>query len=654
MAGLARSGPCLAGDLVGRDAEREQLATLLDEAGPKVMWVHGVAGIGKSALLQHFVHDAEWCGARCLYLDGREVEPTPEGFLVALGEAAQVGIQAPGDLAGILEGREPAPLIVVLDTVEALRLLDTWLRSSLVPRLPEGVRLLFGGRHRPTTGWLVGSRGLEVRVVPLGPLDKGDAQRWLEHLKFTDAQASVLARRLHGHPMAIRMAAATLPARPEFRLPEASLQRVMDELSDLYLADIPDALQRRLLEGACVVRRITEPLLQAMFPETSPADAYARLRRFDVVEALPDGLGLHEMVREALGRSLLARDPQRHGSYRRRAWQALAAQTTGSGRSELWRYTADLLYLVENPVVREAFFPSDRSELVVEPAQPSDADSLREILERHEGPEGIRILWRWWQAMPESFCVVRDAVGQCQGLCCRFDPRQAPAGCLAEDPVSLAWCEALKASPVPEGQRVLFIRRWLGRDDGERPGEVQAACWLALKRDYMEMRPALRRVYLVLADLSPYAAVAETLGFQPLPQCGVSLDGRKYTTAVLDFGPRSVDGWLAWLAAMELGVTDESPWLDRQAHELIRQDRRIALTPLEFGVLAYLVDREGEAVTRERLLSDVWGSRYTGFSNKVDAVVVGLRRKLGEDASCIETVAGVGYRYRRIDHPGDG
>ncbi|WP_432764967.1 ATP-binding protein, partial [Halomonas elongata] len=54
MAGLERSGPCLAGDLVGRDAEREQLATLLDEAGPKVMWVHGVAGIGKSALLQRF------------------------------------------------------------------------------------------------------------------------------------------------------------------------------------------------------------------------------------------------------------------------------------------------------------------------------------------------------------------------------------------------------------------------------------------------------------------------------------------------------------------------------------------------------------------------------------------------------------------------
>ncbi|MGM0983440.1 MAG: winged helix-turn-helix domain-containing protein [Pseudomonadota bacterium] len=165
----------------------------------------------------------------------------------------------------------------------------------------------------------------------------------------------------------------------------------------------------------------------------------------------------------------------------------------------------------------------------------------------------------------------------------------------------------------------------------------------------MEMRPALRRDYLVLADLSPYAAVAETLGFRPLPARSVTLDVVEFASAVLDFGPRSVDGWLARLAAAELGVGGGTEWLDRQAHELIRHDRRIALTPLEFGVLSYLLDRAGEAVSRERLLKEVWQSDYLGWSNKVDAVVVGLRRKMGKEAGCIETVTGVGYRYR----PGD-
>lgn len=648
MAGLTGSIPAPPDTLAGREGELERLATLLEETGPTVMWVHGVAGIGKSTLLSHFVHAARRGGACCLTLDGREIEPTPQGFLGALGEAAQVGLDEPDDLARLLEGREETSLIICVDAVESLRLLDTWLRTTLMPQLPVGVRLLFSGRHRPSTGWFGGPSGRELRLMPLGPLAMRDGVRWLERLGFSVAQARELGRRLHGHPLAIQLAAATLPGHPDFRLPETSLQHIMDELSDLYLADISEPLQRQLLEGASVVRRVTEPLLQAMFPETSPVDAYARLRSLDFVEALPDGLGLHEMVREALSRSLLARDPQRHIHYRRRAWQALVAQTVGSGRSELWRCTADLLYLVENPVVREAFFPTDHPELVVEPAQPSDTPSMRDIVDRHEGPEAAHALWRWWQTMPDAFWVVRDAGGHCQGVCCRFDPRQAPPECLAEDPVTAAWCEELKASPVPEGQRVLFIRRWLGRDDGERPGEVQATFWLALKRDYMAMRPALRRVYLMLADLSPYAAVAETLGFQPLPRRIVTLDGLEHTSAVLDFGPRSVDGWLARLAAAELGLQGDTALLDRQAHELIRGDRRIALTPLEFGVFVYLQDREGEAVDRERLLMEVWGSHYTGWSNKVDAVVVGLRRKLDEDAGCIETVTGVGYRYRRL------
>ncbi|SEL43993.1 winged helix-turn-helix domain-containing protein [Halomonas daqiaonensis] len=652
MAGLERWVPGPAGTLAGREAELEQLLTLLDEAGPRVMWVHGVAGIGKSVLVGRFVHNAERGGVRCLFLEGGSIEPTPEGFLTALGEAVQTRLETLPDLEGLLEGllegQQRRLLIIAVDGVEALHLLDTWLRSSLVPQLPDGVRLLLSGRHRPATRWHGGPEGRGVRVLSMAPLAISDATRLLESLGFSGAQATALARRLHGNPLAIQLAAATLPARPGFRLPEASLQQLMDALTELYLADITDPLQRRLLEGASVVRRITEPLLEAMFPEVSPDDAYARLRTLDLVEALPDGLGLHEMVREALERSFLARDPQRHGRYRRRAWQALARQVAGSGRSELWRYTADLLYLVENPVVREAFFPSDRPELVVEPAHPGDVPTLQDIIHRHEGPEGARALWRWWQAMPEAFFVVRDTGGRCQGLCCRFDPHQASPRCLAEDPVTAAWCKALKASPLPDGERVLFIRRWLGRDDGERPGEVQAACWLALKRDYMEMRPALRRVYLVLSDLSPYAAVAETLGFRPLPT-RVTLDGVEHASAMLDFGPRSVDGWLARLAAAELGLEGATEWLDRQAHELIHHDRRIALTPLEFGVLTYLLDREGEAVSRERLLQEVWQSDYTGWSNKVDAVVVGLRRKLRDEAGRIETVTGVGYRYRHGD-----
>jgi DNA-binding response OmpR family regulator len=108
-----------------------------------------------------------------------------------------------------------------------------------------------------------------------------------------------------------------------------------------------------------------------------------------------------------------------------------------------------------------------------------------------------------------------------------------------------------------------------------------------------------------------------------------------------------VDGWLANLVAAELGVEERDEILDVEARELIVDGQRVGLTPLEFAVMNYLYQREGKAVTRVSLLADVWGYNYEGGSNVVDVVVRSLRKKLGERASMIETVTGVGYRFRR-------
>ncbi|GAA0625042.1 winged helix-turn-helix domain-containing protein [Halomonas beimenensis] len=631
-------------ELIGREGELARLGDLLAGDGPRVALLHGVAGIGKTALLRRFVRDSSG-EAACWWLDCRAIEPTPEGCIEALGRAAEAEADRLPDLLEVLAGRAPLG-VIVLDSVEAWRLLDTWLCHHLATRLPGNLRLVLAGRHRPSVHWVAGELPSPPLDLPLAPLTMEDAGRLLTRLGLAPARGTEIAARLHGHPLAIRLAAMTLRERPDHRLSAASLQRVMDELTERYLADAGDGRSRRLLEGAAVVRRVTVPLLRALFPDQDPEMAYDALRRQDFTETLPDGLGLHEAVKAPLAQTLHARDPERFLDYRRRAWQALKRRTTTSASVELWRYTADMLYLIENPVVREAFFPTGTQELVMQSARPAHGDAMARIVATHEGPEGQRALRRWWRVHPETFVVARDAAGKVQGFCCRIDPARASLDCLEEDPITASWQAHLVASPLPEGQRALFIRRWLSREDGDAPGEAQAGAWLDLKRTYMEMRPSLGRVYLTVTDLAPYAAVASTLGFRHLSTHDVRLDGRAHATAVLDFGAGSVDGWLARLAAAELGLGTGEP-LDRQARELALADgQRLPLTPLEFGLFGYLVDREGEAVSRERLLREVWHSDYTGWSNKVDAVVAGLRRKLGPQAGCIETVTGVGYRYR--------
>jgi Transcriptional regulatory protein, C terminal len=161
----------------------------------------------------------------------------------------------------------------------------------------------------------------------------------------------------------------------------------------------------------------------------------------------------------------------------------------------------------------------------------------------------------------------------------------------------------------------------------------------------MALRPRLARMYVVVRDVPTYWPIVEQLGFRPLPGGAAVLDGVEYTSVVLDFGPGSVDGWLARLVAAELGVAEE-PELDELARELAVQGVRISLTPLELGLLRHLREREGRAVARSELLADVWGTPFTGGSNVVDAVVRSLRRKLGPAAPVVETVRGSGYRLR--------
>jgi len=86
--------------------------------------------------------------------------------------------------------------------------------------------------------------------------------------------------------------------------------------------------------------------------------------------------------------------------------------------------------------------------------------------------------------------------------------------------------------------------------------------------------------------------------------------------------------------------------LDPAAHTVRRNGVMVPLTAREFALLHYIMDRQGEVITRTDLLDAVWDTNYDGLSNVVDVHVANLRRKLelpGRPAP-IETIRGVGYR----------
>jgi len=631
----------VAGSFVGRNEELCSLREILADEGPVVVHLHGIAGIGKSRLLGAFAQSARAEGATVVRLDCRGIEPTEAGLLTKLALASGGALGSAEEIAARL-GSVGTKVIVALDTYEVFRLMDTWIRQVFLPVLPDNVRFVLCGREAPISAWLSdpGWHGL-FRSIRLESLEQQDAAELLFRVGVAIEDAKYLARICHGHPLALTLAASMRRTEP-IALRVRVAQHVVEELSSLFLADITDPQTRRALEAASVVRRVTLPILGAMLPDASPQDAQERVRTLPFVQPDQDGLHIHDAVREAIAATLRADNPQQFHAYRRSAYRYFMTEVHGAPASDLWRYTADLLYLLENPVVREAFFPSGAQEYGVEPARIEDGRAILEIIERHETIASASYLKRWWSESPETFAVARDRKGSVAGFYFIFDPVTVPGRLRREDPVTRAWLDHLDRLPMPRQQRALFLRRWLSAQDGEAPSPVQAACWVDVKRKYLELRPNLRRVYLALCELEPYAAVAQKLGFRVLGEAS----GDCYHSAVLDFGPSSVDGWLARLVAAELGVVEDG-LLDSAARELVLNGRRVGLTKLEFGVMEFLHMRAGEAVPRSLLLENVWEQSYDGGGNVVDVVIRALRKKLGEKASLIQTVHGVGYRLRR-------
>jgi DNA-binding response OmpR family regulator len=85
--------------------------------------------------------------------------------------------------------------------------------------------------------------------------------------------------------------------------------------------------------------------------------------------------------------------------------------------------------------------------------------------------------------------------------------------------------------------------------------------------------------------------------------------------------------------------------VDRAAHEVTVQGRRVTLTAKEFSLLAFLASNRGRVFSREALLARVWGMAYEGGARTVDIHVRRLRAKLG-DALPLETLRGTGYKLR--------
>jgi len=97
---------------------------------------------------------------------------------------------------------------------------------------------------------------------------------------------------------------------------------------------------------------------------------------------------------------------------------------------------------------------------------------------------------------------------------------------------------------------------------------------------------------------------------------------------------------------IEKKIQIEDLLIDMDRHQVYIKKNPVQLTSTEFKLLVELVTNRGRVQTRERLLDKVWGYTYEGYARTVDTHIRRLREKLGNVGEAIETIRGVGYRFR--------
>ena len=85
--------------------------------------------------------------------------------------------------------------------------------------------------------------------------------------------------------------------------------------------------------------------------------------------------------------------------------------------------------------------------------------------------------------------------------------------------------------------------------------------------------------------------------------------------------------------------------INKTAHEVMVEGKVIELSYKEFELLSYFITNEGVALSRERILNNVWNYDYFGDARTIDTHVKKLRSKLGSKGDCIKTIWGMGYKF---------
>jgi RecA/RadA recombinase len=524
---------------VGRRCELDSFdAAIGGRSAHRVLHVSGPGGIGKTTLLLEMRARARAAGRAVALLDGREVDPSPDGFHAALRLASG------GDRA----------TVVLVDGYEHLTAIDGWLRRDLIPALRTEDVMVLAGRD-PPAAWRAdpGWRRV-VAVHRLEYLDDVDGAALLARAGVAEPAHERLLRLGRGHPLALALLAdaAATGVMPE-RL--ADVPDLIATLLESLLRDAPTDAHMTGLATCAKVWLTTEDLLR----ETVGAQAatvFAWLQRRPFVVSRARGLTPHDLTREVLDAEFERRSPERYRALHRIIHDHVVAGIRATSGLDRQLLAQQLLYLHRySPHSRLIHALRTQGSAAVVPARAEDYGQVVSMLERFEGPESAAIGERWFADQPDGLCVVRGSDGVVgfgyHILCPNGSPMED------RDPVVRAVLEYVaRTAPIRPGETIDISRFVCGL--GEHQRDPYAVLSGAVSSIMLWCTRPLAWSFITVTDTEFWGPYFDYLGFQPLVE--LSAGRQRHVGYGMDWRRLPADRWLDLMNEREhCGGTGPAP-----------------------------------------------------------------------------------------------
>ena len=520
---------------------------------PAVLHVYGPGGVGKTTLLHEFARMAVAAGRPVVALDARHMRPSKRGVLQAFGDALGCDVQ---DARSI-----PVPDrgVVIIDTYERLRALDSWLRDTIVPALPEGVLVVLGGRDKPALEWYSDIAWSPLTwIIELQNFAPAESAAFLTSRGVAEAGHAAVLDFTYGHPLALSLVADVVSSSNEAAtFDPVEAPDVVGHLLGLFIDTVP-ADCRDALDISAIARVTTERLLTDVVGQVEGPRAFEWLRAQQFVETSAIGLFPHDLAREVLMADARWRDPDRFRRLARRVYSALHAQIGNAHGRERQRLQLDALYVTRTTPTNVSFFDwRALDDVYLEAAEPDDGEWIVALVHKHEGAASADLARRWWRAQPEAFHVCHDAHGRFGFVALVDISNPALAKELRDPAVDAATRFVARHAPVRPGEGVVYLRWWMHADAYQA---VTAAINLAAMHvvSHCVTRPRVAWNFVAMSDPEFWAAHFDGVNFARVPQADFEVGGRSYGVFAHEWRIDPPADWLmATRTAMPFGVRHE-------------------------------------------------------------------------------------------------